>query len=170
MRVSPNRVAAVAAMRPGECRHPKGVAGIEGAPEGVIMARAGLHAWGKETCDRLRREKRRDEGALVGEKAQTVEPHGCDRMAGGPNPHGWVVLGGSIKDVRDAECCTHARDQTHVIEDLCAVRLRLGWDVRTGRVSHTLLLGRGSGAAPKNDSMTRAWCGIAAIHVDIVER
>ena len=32
----------------GECRHPKGVEGIEGAPEGVIMERARRHAWGNE--------------------------------------------------------------------------------------------------------------------------
>jgi len=32
-----------------ECRHPKVVEGIEGAPERVIIAMAGLNAWGNET-------------------------------------------------------------------------------------------------------------------------
>ena len=32
-----------------ECRHAKVVEGIEGAPEGVIIAMAGLNAWGNET-------------------------------------------------------------------------------------------------------------------------
>ena len=32
-----------------ECRHPKVIEGIEGAPEGVIIEMAGLNAWGNET-------------------------------------------------------------------------------------------------------------------------
>jgi hypothetical protein len=84
-------------------------------------------------------------------------------MAGGHNPHGRGLRGGSINDFRDAAFFKHARDQTQVISDLGAVRLRLGWDGRAIRVSPNLLLGRGIGAAPKNDSMTRAWCGIAGI-------
>jgi len=36
-----------------ECRHPKVVEGIEGAPEGVIIEMAGLNAWGNEARDRL---------------------------------------------------------------------------------------------------------------------
>jgi hypothetical protein len=56
-----------------------------------------------------------DEVELLVHKAQTVEHHGFDRMAGGHNPHGRVLLGGSINDFRDAECFKHARDQTQVI-------------------------------------------------------
>ena len=98
-----------------ECRHPKGVESIEGAPEGVIIEMAGLNAWGNETCDRLILEKMGDEVELLVDKAQTVEHHGFDRMAGGHNPHGRVLLGGSINDFRDAEFFKHARDQTQVI-------------------------------------------------------
>jgi hypothetical protein len=55
-----------------ECRHPKGVEGIEGAPEGVIIEMAGLKAWGNETCDRLILEKMGDEVELLGEKTPTT--------------------------------------------------------------------------------------------------
>ena len=98
-----------------ECRHPKVVEGIEGAPEGVIMEMAGLNAWGNEARDRLILEKMGDEVELLVDKAQTVEHHGFDRMAGGHNPHFRVLLGGSINDFSDAEFCKHARDQTQVI-------------------------------------------------------
>src|SRR5262245_4380326 len=148
-----------------ECRHPKVGAGLEGAPEGGILEMAGLHAWGHAPCERRRRETRRDEVALGVEKTQTVEPHGFHGLAGGHPPPGWVLLGGAINDCREAEFCTHARDQTQVLAALGAVRLRLGWDSRARRMSHTLLLGRGIVAAPKNDSMTRAWCGIAVTGV-----
>jgi len=98
-----------------ECRHPKIVEGIEGAPEGGIMAMAGLKAWGNEAREGLIREKMGHEGELWVEKAQTVEHHGFDRMAGGDKPHFWVWLGSSINDFREAECFQHARDQTQVI-------------------------------------------------------
>src|SRR5262245_15962463 len=105
----------------------------------------------------------RDAGERGLKNAQTVEPHGVDRMAGGAKPPcgGW--LGGALTACRDAEVCTHARAQTPVLENWCAVRVRLGWEGRTIRVSPTLLLGRGMVAASKKYSMTRAWCGIAAV-------
>ena len=99
----------------GECRRPKVVEGIEDTPEGVIMERAGLNAWGNETRDGLMLEKMGDEGELVGEKAQTVEHHGSARMASGHNAHCRGLLGGSLNDFRDAEFFTHACDKAKVI-------------------------------------------------------
>ena len=104
-----------------ECRHPKVIEGIEGAPEGVIIEMAGLHTWGNEARDGLILEKMGHEGELLVDKTQTVEHHGFDRMAGGHHPHVRVLLGGSINDFSDAEFFKHARDQTQVISDLCAV-------------------------------------------------
>jgi hypothetical protein len=106
-------------------------------------------------------EKRRDEGARVVEKAEAVEPHGFDGMAGSHNPHCRGLLGGAIKDFRAAKCLKHSRNQTQGISDLGAGRLWLGRERRAVRVSHSLLLCRGIVSAPKNDSMTREWCGIA---------
>ena len=54
-----------------ECRHPKLVEGIEGAPESVIIEMAGLNAWGNEARDRLILEKMGDEVELLVDKAQT---------------------------------------------------------------------------------------------------
>src|SRR5215510_7018188 len=54
-----------------ECRHPKVVEGIEGAPEGVIMEMAGLNAWGNEARDGLILEKMGHEVELLVKKAQT---------------------------------------------------------------------------------------------------
>src|SRR5262245_58123712 len=84
-----------------EFRHPKVVEGIEGAPEGVIMEMAGLNAWGNEARDRLILEKMRDEVELLVNKAQTVEHHGFDCMAGGLNTHLHILLGGSIHTFHD---------------------------------------------------------------------
>ena len=146
----------------GEFRHPKSGEGIEGAPEGGIVEMAGPNAGGNEARARLMLEKMGDEGALVVEKAEAVEHHGFDGMAGSHHPPFRVLLGGAIDDCSDAECFTHARDQTQVLEDLCAVRLRLGRDVRAIRVSHSLLLCRGIVSASKNYSITREGCGMAA--------
>jgi hypothetical protein len=107
-------------------------------------------------------EKMGHEVELWVEKAQTIEHHGFDRMPSGHNPHFRVLLGGSLNDFRDAEFCKHPRDQAQVISDLGTVRLWLWRDVRAVRVSHSLLLCRGMVSAPKNYSMTREWCGIAA--------
>src|SRR5262245_26597915 len=98
---------------------------------------------------------------LLVNKAEAVEHHGFDRMAGGHNPHFRVLLRGSIDDFSDAEFFKHPCDQPQVISDLGAVWLRRWRDGRAVRGSHSLLLGRGIVAAPKNYSMTRAWCGIA---------
>ena len=98
-----------------KCRHPKVVEGIEGASEGVIIEMAGLNAWGNEARDGLILEKKGDEVELLVDKAEPIEHHGFDCMAGGHNPHFRVLLGGSINDVSDAEFFKHARDQTQVI-------------------------------------------------------
>jgi hypothetical protein len=118
------------------------------------MAMPGLHTWGNEARDRLVLEKMGDEVAWLVENAQTVAHPSLDRMAGGAKPPCRGLLGGLIHDLRDAEFFKHARDQTQVIEDLCAGRLRLGRDGRAVRVSHSLLLCRGMVSAPKKYSMT----------------
>ena len=146
-----------------ECRHPRVVERIEGTPEGVIIEMAGLHTRGNQARDRFMLEKMRDEVQLLVEKAQPVEHHGFAGMAGGHNPHCRVLLRRLINNLRDAEFCKHSRNETQVISDLCAVRVRLGRDDRAVRVSHRLLLCRGIVAAPKNYSMTHTWCGIAGL-------
>ena len=52
---------------------------------------------------------------LLVEKAQAIEPHGFDRMAGGHNTHFRVLLGRLINDLGDAEFFKHPRDQPQVI-------------------------------------------------------
>jgi hypothetical protein len=98
-----------------EGRHPKVVEGIEGAPEGIIIEMARLNAWSNEARDGLILEKMGDEVELLVDKAEAVEHHGFDCMAGGHNPHFRVLLGGSIDDFRDAKFLKHPRDQTQVI-------------------------------------------------------
>src|SRR5262249_1626826 len=145
----------------GECRHPVGVERIQSTAERVIIAMARLHAWGNEARDGLMVEKMGHEVELLIEKAQAVKDHGCDRMAYSHNPHCRVLLGRSINDFRAAEFFKHPRDQAPVISDLGTVRVGRWRDIRAVRVSHSLLLCRGIVSAPKNDSMTREWCGIA---------
>jgi hypothetical protein len=89
------------------------------------------------------------------EQAEAVAPHGVDRMAGGPTPHGRVLRRRVIKLLRAPAFVTHRRDQPPVISDLGAGRWRLGRPGRTVRVSQSLLLCREMVAAPQNYSMTR---------------
>jgi hypothetical protein len=72
-------------------------------------------AWGNEARERLILEEMRDEVELLVDKAQAVEDHRLDRMACSDNPHFWVLLGGLINDLSDAEFFKHPRDQTQVI-------------------------------------------------------
>ena len=127
----------------GEGGHPSRVQRIEGAPEGVISAMAGLHAWRHEASDGLRLATMGDEGEGVVEQAQTVKHHGRDRMPCGHHPHARVLLGGCLPDVGDAEGFNHARDQTQGIEDLGTIWLWRRRDGRAVRESPHLLLGRG---------------------------
>jgi hypothetical protein len=80
---------------------------------------------------------------LLVDEAQAVEDHGFDGMACGHQTHFRVLLGGFINDFGDTEFFKHARNKAKVISDLRAVRLRLRRDVRTVRLSHSLLLCRG---------------------------
>jgi hypothetical protein len=107
-----------------EFRHSKVVKCIKGAPERVIIEMARLHAWGTEARAWLILQKMEDEGELLVEKAQAMEPHGFDRMPGGHNPHFRGLLGGSIHDFSDTEFCQHPCDQAQVISDLGTVRWR----------------------------------------------
>jgi hypothetical protein len=98
-----------------EFRHPKVVEGIEGTPEGVIIEMAGLNAWGNEARDRLILEKMGDKVELLVDKAETIKHHGFDRMAGGHNPHFWVLLRRLVDDLGDPEFFKHACNKAQVI-------------------------------------------------------
>ncbi len=98
-----------------ECGHPSFIQCIQGTPERVIVEMAGLNAWGNEARDRLILEKMGDEIELLIDKAEAVEHHGFDRMAGGHNPHFRVLLRRLINNLRDTEFFKHPRDQTQVI-------------------------------------------------------
>jgi hypothetical protein len=155
----------------GECRPPRVVERIQSTAECVIVAMAGVHAWGNETRERFMLEKMWDEGALLVEKAQTVEYHGLDRMACGDNAHCRVLLGGLVHDLGDAEVFTHARDKAKVIQDLRAVLLRLRRDSRAVRLAHTLLLYRGECiATPKLLNYTRVVRNVGCTTCSITSR
>ena len=98
-----------------ECRHAKVVEGIEGTPEGVSIAMAGLNAGGNEARERRMLEKMRNKGELLVDKAQPVEDHGFAGMAGGHHPHFRVLLRRLSNNLRDAEFFKHPRDQAQVI-------------------------------------------------------
>jgi hypothetical protein len=59
---------------------------IQSAPEGVIIEMTGLNAGRNEASDGFILEKMGHEVELLVEKAQTIEHHGFDRMAGRHNP------------------------------------------------------------------------------------
>src|SRR5712692_3081533 len=88
---------------------------IQGTPERVIVEMAGLNAWGNEARDRLILEKMGDEIELLIDKAEAVELHGFDRMAGGHNPHFRVLLRRLINNLRYAKLLKQPCDQSQVI-------------------------------------------------------
>src|SRR5262245_49506907 len=98
-----------------ECRHAKVVEASEGTPEGVIIEMAGLNAWGNEARDRFILKKMGDKVELLVDKAEAVEHHGFDRMAGSHNPHFRVLLRGLVDDFRDAEFFKPPCNQPQVI-------------------------------------------------------
>jgi hypothetical protein len=114
-----------------ECRPPRGGERLQGTPERGIVALTGLKSRREEPSARCRRQKMRDEGARLIDEAQTVEPPGFDRMAGGHKAHGRVLRRGRVDDLGDPECCKHARDKAKGISDLRAVWWWLRRDVRT---------------------------------------
>jgi hypothetical protein len=98
---------------------------IQGAPEGVLIEMTGWHAGRNEASEGFILDKMGHERELLGETAQTIEPHGLDRMAGSHKPRFRVLLRRLIKDCSDAEFFKHPRDQTHMIEDLGTGRVWL---------------------------------------------
>jgi len=52
---------------------------------------------------------------LLVDKARTVEDHCLHRMARSDYPHVWVLFGGFINDLSDAEFLKHPRNKAQVI-------------------------------------------------------
>jgi hypothetical protein len=48
-------------------------------------------------------------------KAEAIEHHGVDGLARGHNPRFWILLGGSVNDLTDAEFIEHVRDKAKMI-------------------------------------------------------
>ena len=57
----------------------------------------------------------RPEGALVVDKAPTVEDHRLHRMARSDSPPLWGLCGGVINALSDAACLKHPRNKAPVI-------------------------------------------------------
>lgn len=140
----PQRMAAVAAMRLARAVPPRIVQRIEGVPAGVLVAGAGLHAWGTEARARLGLETMRDAGELWGDKAQAVAHQGWDCMASGHKRQCRGLPRRVSHDLRDAECGKPPRAPPPVISHLRAVRWRLGREGRAVRLSPRRLLCSGA--------------------------
>src|SRR4029453_16169574 len=89
--------------------HSRLVQRLKGAPEGGIIEMTGLNAGRHKASDGFILEKMGHERELLVEKAQTIEPHGFDRMAGSDNPRFRVLLRRLINDFSDAEFFKHPR-------------------------------------------------------------
>jgi hypothetical protein len=126
-----------------EFRHPVIVKRIPRTAERVIIAMVRLNTRGDASRERLVLKKMRHQGKPLVDKAQAIQDHGFDGMACSDNPHCRVVLRCLINNLSDTKCFKHACDEPQVISNLRAVRLRLWRDVRTVRLSHSLLLCRG---------------------------
>jgi hypothetical protein len=79
------------------------------------------HAGRQESSGRLILEKPRHQVELLVHKAEAVEDHRFDGMAGGDDAHLGVLLGRLVNDLSDAKFVKHARDEAQMIQDLAAV-------------------------------------------------
>src|SRR5882724_7331691 len=77
----------------------------------------------QESRDRFILEKPRHQVELLVYKAEAVEDHRFDGMAGGDDAHLRVLLGRLVNDFSNAKFVKHARDKAKMIQDLTAVDL-----------------------------------------------
>jgi hypothetical protein len=115
-----------------------GIARSQGPAQRIIIAMAGVD---QHRCQasryRLILENPRDHLEWLGHKAEAVQDHGVDGLARGHDPRVWLVSGGSGKDLTNAKCIEHTRDQAQMVEDLTPIGV---W--------HGLLLSRGDSTDP----------------------
>ena len=104
-------------------RHPSVVERIEGTSERVLIEVARCDGRRDQSVGRRVPKNMWDEGELWVDKAQAVEHHCLHRLAGGHQTPFWVLLGGLINALSDAEFCKHARDQAQRISDVTVVGL-----------------------------------------------
>jgi hypothetical protein len=76
-------------------------------------------------------EEARHAGARLGDTPQAIEPHGVDGFTHRQVAHVWGLVGGVVEAVAHAECFKHASHTPQLIADLRAVRVRLGWEIKT---------------------------------------
>jgi hypothetical protein len=82
----------------------------------------------QESRGRVILEKPRHQVQLLVHKAEAVEDHRVDGMAGGDEAHLRVLLGRLVNDFSDAKFVKHACDEAQMIQDWAAVAvLSIHW-------------------------------------------
>ena len=98
-----------------ECRHPRGIEGIHGTPEGVIIALCGGDP-GRNALGRGRIVKEPgNQGERLVDTPQAIAHHRFDGLTDGEVPHCRVLVRRLSEDVANAECVAHASDKAEVV-------------------------------------------------------
>jgi hypothetical protein len=108
----------------GECGHSRGLEGLPGTTERLIVERCGSNAGRQESGGGLLREAPGDEGERGMAHPQAIEPQRCDGFPHGAVSPCRVLAGRLVDDVAHAKCVEQACDQAEVIQDWTTVQ---GW-------------------------------------------
>ena len=114
-----------------ELGHSRGIEGIQGPPEGIVIELFRTNAGRNQSRGGLvvKEPGHQVEGLI--DKAQSIEHHGLACFTCGQVSHFRVLLGGLIDDVANAEFIEHASDKAEMVQYLATV---------SGLVGHNNLL------------------------------
>jgi hypothetical protein len=113
-------------MRLSRFGHLRGIEGLQGPTEGVIVALFRNNAGRHQAVGGLMLEKPGDEVERLIDQPQAIEHHRFDRFIHGEVPQFRVLWRGLVDDVAHAEFVEHASDKAKVVQDLATVRGLIG--------------------------------------------
>jgi hypothetical protein len=93
----------------------RGIEGIQGPTEGVIVELVGGNARGNQSRGGLVVKELGHQVEGLIDKAQSIEHHGLNRFPCGQVSHFRVLLGGLIDDIANAEFVEHASDKAEMV-------------------------------------------------------
>jgi hypothetical protein len=108
------------------CGHTRGIEGVQGPTQGVIVELCRGHAGRNQAACGLILEKSGDAVEHLIDTPQAIEHHRVDGFPEGEVPLFRVWLGGMVEDVANAEFVEHPRDKAKVVPNLTAVHGLLG--------------------------------------------
>lgn len=98
-----------------EFGHPRDRERIQGPAEGVIVELGGGDAGRNASRGGFILKESGDQGKRLVDKPQAIEHHRFDRLPYCEITHCWILVGGLIEDVANAEFIEHASNKAEVV-------------------------------------------------------